>query len=79
MNTNPSKQETDFIRESLFKFNNDIVGEDGHEPLNIIEHDSDGNIIGGILGGTYWGWMYIDILWVKESFRKQGIGSRLLL
>ena len=35
-------------------------------------------MIGGILGGTYWGWMYVDILWVHESHRKQGIGSKLL-
>ena len=37
-----------------------------------------GKIIGGILGGTYWGWMYVDILWVHENHRKKGIGSRLL-
>ena len=78
MNTNPSKQETDFIRQSLADFNDKHVGNDGHEPLNIIEQDADGNIVGGILGGTYWGWMYIDILWVREDFRRQGIGSKLL-
>ena len=78
MNNNPSKNETDFIREALAKFNDSIVGEDGHTPLNIIEYDKDGNIIGGILGGTYWGWMYIDILWVQENHRRKGIGSKLL-
>ncbi|MBR2021055.1 MAG: hypothetical protein IJ939_01330, partial [Clostridia bacterium] len=72
MNTNPSKQETDFIRQSLADFNDKHVGNDGHEPLNIIEQDADGNIVGGILGGTYWGWMYIDILWVREDCRRQG-------
>ena len=79
MNTNPSKQETDFIRQSLADFNDKHVGNDGHSPLNIIEQDADGNIVGGILGGTYWGWMYIDILWVKEEYRQQGIGSKLLI
>ena len=78
MNNNPSKNEIDFIRKALFEFNSAIVGEDGHEPLNIIEQDADGNIVGGILGGTYWGWMYIDILWVREDCRRQGIGSKLL-
>ena len=78
MNTNPSKQETDFIRQSLADFNDKHVGNDGHEPLNIIEQDADGNIVGGILGGTYWGWMYIDILWVREDCRRQGTGSKLL-
>ena len=78
MNVNPTKNETEFIRESLAKFNDERVGADGHTPLNIVEYDEDGNIIGGILGGTYWGWMYVDILWVDEDHRKKGIGSRLL-
>lgn len=79
MNNNPSKNEIDFIRKALFEFNSAIVGEDGYEPLNIIEQDAAGNIIGGILGGTYWGWMYIDILWVREDCRRKGLGSKLLI
>ena len=78
MNYNPSKKETELIREALFEFNREKVGDDGHTPLNIVEYDADGNIIGGILGGTYWGWMYVDILWVHEDHRGKGIGSKLL-
>lgn len=79
MNSNPSSQEIDFVRESLAQFNRELVGDDGHQPLNFIEYDADGTVIGGILGGTYWGWMYIDILWVKEEYRQKGIGSKLLM
>ena len=78
MNIFPTENEIKHIREALNQFNNEIVGEDGHTPLNIVEYDENGNTIGGILGGTYWGWMYVDILWVHEDYRKQGIGSRLL-
>ena len=78
MNRHPSETETDYIREALNQFNCAHVGDDGHTPLNLIEYDADGSIIGGLLGGTYWGWMYIDILWVREDHRRQGIGSRLL-
>ena len=78
MNYNPSEKETEQIRKSLFEFNAGKVGDDGHTPLNIVEYDSDGNLIGGILGGTYWGWMYVDILWVHENHRGKGIGSKLL-
>ena len=78
MNYNPSKKETELIRKALFEFNREKVGDDGHTPLNIVEYDADGNIIGGILGGTYWGWMYVDILWVHEDHRGKGIGSKLL-
>ena len=78
MNRHPSETETDYIREALNQFNCAHVGDDGHTPLNLIEYDADENIIGGLLGGTYWGWMYIDILWVREDHRRQGVGSRLL-
>ena len=79
MNINPSNNETDFIRQALTEFNDAIVGKDGHTPLNIVEYDADGNIIGGILAGTYWGWMYIDILWVHQDYRRKGLGSKLLV
>ena len=78
MNRHPSEAETDYIREALNQFNCAHVGDDGHTPLHLIEYDADGSIIGGLLGGTYWGWMYIDILWVREDHRRQGVGSRLL-
>ena len=78
MNKEPSKREIVFVRDALARFNDERVGKDGHTPLNIVEYDGEGNIIGGIIGGTYWGWMYVDILWVHEDHRKKGIGSRLL-
>lgn len=78
MKVDPTKEECEYIRDSLKKFNDLIVGDDGHTALNLIEYDTNGNIIGGLLGGTYWGWLYIDILWVAETHRRQGIGSRLL-
>ena len=78
MNIAPTENEIKYIQESLKRFNDERVGEDGHTSLNIVEYDENGDIIGGILGGTYWGWMYVDILWVHESHRYQGIGSKLL-
>ena len=78
MNMSPTENEIKYIREALTHFNNERVGDDGHTPLNIVEYDENGNTIGGVLGGTYWGWMYVDILWVHEGHRHKGIGSRLL-
>lgn len=78
MTHDPTKNEIDFIRESLMRFNEERVGKDGHSPLCLVEHDTDGSIIGGLIGGTYWGWMYVDILWIHENHRRKGIGSTLL-
>ncbi len=78
MNFYPTDKEIDFVNHALEDFNNKAVGPDNHELLNIVEYDDNGNVIAGILGGTYWGWMHIDILWVDENHRRSGIGSRLL-
>ena len=78
MNISPFENEIKYIRQALDQFNRARVGVDGHTPLNIVEYDADGQIVGGILGGTYWGWMYVDILWVDENHRRKGIGSKLL-
>ena len=78
MNFNPTKHETETVRAALSAFNENAVEADGHTALNIVAYDEQGHIIGGILGGTYWGWLYIDVLWVEESHRRQGIGSKLL-
>ena len=78
MNYNPTDKEIAFVNNALQKFNDEKVGPDNHELLNIVEYNNSGNIIAGILGGTYWGWMHIDILWVDENHRKQGLGSQLL-
>ena len=78
MNISPTENEIKYIRDALKRFNDESVGKDGHTPLNIVEYDENDNLIGGLLGGTYWGWMYVDILWVHESHRHKGIGSKLL-
>lgn len=79
MNYNPNKNEIEFVNNALEKFNNMHVGPDNHLLLNIVEYDENQNVIAGILGGTYWGWLHIDILWVDENFRSKKIGSQLLI
>ena len=78
MQMDATEREIKYIREALDLFNQAIVGADGHTPLHVIERDENGTPIGGLLGGTYWGWMYVDVLWVHEGHRGKGIGSRLL-
>ena len=55
MNYNPSQKEIDFVNASLALFNDEKVGPDNHELLNIVEYDDKKNVISGLLGGTYWG------------------------
>lgn len=73
-----TESEIKFLRDALQEFNEKLAGPDGHTPLNLVRRDEKGNVIGGLLGGTYWGWLYIDLLWVHEKHRGAGIGTGLL-
>ena len=53
MNFNPSQEEINFVNTALARFNDEKVGPDNHELLNIVEYDEKHNVIAGILGGTY--------------------------
>ncbi|WP_306014634.1 MULTISPECIES: GNAT family N-acetyltransferase [unclassified Allomuricauda] len=48
-------------------------------PLEFVAKNGKGIEIGGILAGIgYWNGLEIKILWVKEQYRKKGIGTKIL-
>jgi len=61
------------------KFNTQHAGEDGWKRLCHILFAPDGTVAGGLIGETYWNWLYISLLFVKEELRGQGFGDRLLM
>jgi GNAT superfamily N-acetyltransferase len=50
----------------------------GPTPLDILLRDNAGEILGGLIASTYWGWLELDVLWVAEGLRRQGQGRTLL-
>jgi GNAT superfamily N-acetyltransferase len=47
--------------------------------LEFVAKDENGIEIGGILAGIgYWNGLEINILWVKEEYRKKGVGTKIL-
>lgn len=67
------------IRQGLAGYNRQFARDDNFRPLNVLARDVQGELIGGLLGYLYWGWLYVDLLWVHESMRHQGVGSELLI
>jgi len=67
-----------FIENSLIKFNVQQAGPSNYRALNIFARDSSGQLIGGLLGSTYWGWLSIAFFWIQESWRHKGLGKKLL-
>lgn len=47
-------------------------------PLSIVARAGDA-VVGGLNGSTHWGWCYIRHLWVRDDWRRRGLGQRLLV
>lgn len=62
----------------LIAYNEALLGESGVKPLTVVIRQKDGDLIGGLSGRTSFGWLFIELLFVPESFRGTGIGSRIL-
>ncbi len=74
-----AKDDSDFISKGLQAFNLQHAEPDDHTPLMVFVRDTeDGKLIGGLLGGTYWHWLHIDILWVREDCRHLGLGRQMM-
>ncbi len=74
----PRSADVAAIRQGLRGFNTLAAGNDNHRKLTVVLRDRKGTLVGGLLGGTYWGYLYIEALWVAEPFRRKGYGTRLL-
>jgi len=75
----PLATDVQVVRDGLLAFNVEHVGlEPRSGSLNLFLRNPRGQVIGGLLGGWRWGWLYIDKLWIQAEHRKLGGGSRLL-
>lgn len=49
-----------------------------HEEYAALWHDEAGAILGGVIAELYWGWLYVDTVWVADAARGKGIGGALM-
>lgn len=66
------------IQRGLHAFNQDMGGPYDREPVTVLARDEAGAVRGGLLGLTYWNWLFIDWLWLAPEMRGQRLGSELL-
>ena len=74
----PDPAGVQFVRAQLTAFSRAWTADDQLQPLLIMVRDADERIVAGLVGGTYWGWLYTEILWVEEGLRGKGHGQSLL-
>jgi GNAT superfamily N-acetyltransferase len=59
-------------------YNKQHGGDDKHRRLYVFLCTSNGTVVGGLIGSTFWDWLHVDLLWVTDELRGRGFGHRIL-
>ena len=78
LETTPDPKDIQFIDQSLHNFNSSQTGMNDGRRLALFVRDGAGQIVAGLSGWTFYGWLAIDLLWVREDLRRQGFGDQLI-
>jgi GNAT superfamily N-acetyltransferase len=75
----PDPRDLDFVGDQLDTFNIAVTSIDDWRALAIFVRDDAGQIVAGLTGGTWAGYLEIKNLWAAEHLRGKGLGKQLLL
>ena len=64
--------EAQLVRDRLDLFNIGVTGVSAYYPVNYFVKNRRGEVMGGLLGGIWGGWLHISYLWVDEAERGKG-------
>lgn len=68
-----------YVGRQLREFNYGYVGEYPEEQyIRLNARDSQGQVVGGLRAVVAMYWLRVEVLWVNEVVRGNGVGSRLL-
>jgi GNAT superfamily N-acetyltransferase len=76
--TDPSLEDIRFLEDGLIDFNNQTTGITDGSFIGIFLRGSDGSRAGGLYGWVWGSTCYVRYLFVVESQRKHGEGTRLM-
>jgi ribosomal protein S18 acetylase RimI-like enzyme len=72
----PADRQT--LQDAIDRFNVRVTGLDEGHFVSLYVRDEKGRLLGGLTGEVWAGWLHVKVLWLDESLRRQGLGSRLL-
>ena len=75
--TEPAPESIRFLEEHLYDFNVQATGAEGNL-IGLFLRTANGSQVGGVYGWTWGGTCYVRYLFVAESMRGQGEGTRLM-
>jgi ribosomal protein S18 acetylase RimI-like enzyme len=57
----------------------DLYKENPEIQIQLVLKNTEGKVVGGLLGETVFKAMYINQLWIQEQYRRQGYGRELVI
>ena len=76
--TKPFEAEVRRVHRGLREFNASVIGEADFRLIGVFARDDAGDLIGGLVGATYWKLLHIESLWVVDEHRRHGYATRIL-
>ena len=73
-----SREDRQALNDALGAYNNAFLGDSGDASVGIFVRDQAGEMRAGLIGYTYAGWLFINLLWVHADLRRSGLGRGLM-
>jgi GNAT superfamily N-acetyltransferase len=73
------ERQRQYILDQLVMYNVSTTGFAPYSPVTFLDKTASGEVLGGLLGMIWGGWIHVQILWVAESLRRSGRGRQLLM
>ncbi|MEM8982178.1 MAG: GNAT family N-acetyltransferase [Pseudomonadota bacterium] len=74
----PPEEMREKVLRGLKTYNDQFLTSKDRVPVGVFVRDDAGRIRGGATGQIAWDWLHVELLWVDDGLRNDGIGSRLL-
>jgi GNAT superfamily N-acetyltransferase len=75
----PERQAMEAIGKGLSDFNDETTGISDRRPLAVVVQDpATGETLGGVIGRTSLGLLFLDVFYLPRELRGSGLGSRIL-
>ena len=73
-----TREAAETVMSGLRAYNYEKTRDADFQPLRIFLRDEKGEVVGGLLAETYWGWLDVGSIWVAEHLREHGYGRELM-
>jgi ribosomal protein S18 acetylase RimI-like enzyme len=81
LTTSPSAEDAMTISQGLMKFNQTVIGHlatDAEINFSVFARTDDGTVGGGLRATCFWNMLHVEVIWLGEDARGQGIGTSLM-